>query len=67
MKVEELASSRASTTRQAFPSPSNCPNVSSGVIARHHLVGVKPPPVPTGNSEEPVSFTQQNSITEFII
>jgi hypothetical protein len=46
MKVEELASSRASTTRQAFPSPSNCPNVSSGVIAGHHPVGVKPPPFP---------------------
>jgi len=44
--VEELASRRASTTRQALPSPSNCPNVSSGVIARHHPVGVKPPPFP---------------------
>lgn len=31
--VEELASRRASTTRQALPSPSNCPNVSSGFMA----------------------------------
>jgi len=36
MDFEELASSRASTTRQGFPSPSNCPNVSSSVIAGHH-------------------------------
>ena len=42
MKVEELDLSRASTTRQAFPSPSNCPNLSSGVIAGQHPVGVKP-------------------------
>jgi hypothetical protein len=41
-----MASRRASTTRHALPSPSNCPNVSSGVIARHHPVAVKPPPIP---------------------
>jgi hypothetical protein len=43
--VEELASSRASTTRQASPSPINCPNVSSGVFGLHHPVAVKPPPL----------------------
>jgi hypothetical protein len=44
--VEELASSRAFTTRQALPSPSNYPNVSSGVISQHHSVAVKPTPDP---------------------
>jgi hypothetical protein len=53
-KVEEFGSSRASTARQAFPSPSNYPNVSSGVIAGHHPVGVKLPPDSTENSEEPL-------------
>jgi hypothetical protein len=44
--VEELASRQASITRYALPSPSNCPNVSSGVIPGHHLVGIKQPPFP---------------------
>jgi hypothetical protein len=48
-KVDELVSSRASNTRQALPSPSSCPNVSSGVIGRHHPVGVKVSSVSTGN------------------
>ena len=39
--VEELASIRASTTRPAYPSPSNCPNVSSGGIGPLHPFAVK--------------------------
>jgi hypothetical protein len=50
--VDASESSRASITRQLFPSPNNCPNVSSGVIARHHPPPVKPPGS-TGISEEP--------------
>jgi hypothetical protein len=51
--VEDSASNRDSTTLQLFPSPSNCPKVCSGVIGRHHPPPVKPP-LPTGNSEEPI-------------
>ena len=50
--VDASESSRASITRQLFPSPNNCPHVSSGVIARHHLPPVKSPPGSTRNSEE---------------
>jgi hypothetical protein len=52
-KADEVASSRASNTRQELPSPSRRPNVSSGVIGLHHPVGGKPPPGSTGNDEEP--------------
>ncbi len=61
-KVKELASSRASTTRQALPSPSSCPNVSSGVIAKDHPAGAKPPD-PAGNSEEPIFPAHQRLIS----
>jgi hypothetical protein len=46
MKVEELASRRASRTRHTLPPPSNCPNDSSGVIAGHHSGAIKPAPLP---------------------
>ena len=41
--IEDSASNRASATLRLFPSPSNCPKVSFGVIARHHLPPVNPP------------------------
>ena len=41
--IEGSASNRGSTTLRLFPSPSNCPKVSFGVIARHHLPPVNPP------------------------
>jgi aminoglycoside 3-N-acetyltransferase len=41
--LEEVASSRASTTRQVLPNPSNCINILSSVIGRHHPPVVKPP------------------------
>jgi hypothetical protein len=53
-KVKDLALSRASTTRQPSPSPSNCLNVFCGVTGLHHPAAVKPPPDSAGNSEEPV-------------
>ena len=40
-------SSRVSRTRQAFPSSSNHPSVSSGITAGLHLLRA---PLPTGNS-----------------
>jgi hypothetical protein len=45
-KVGELASSRASTTRQVFQSPTNCPNVRSCPIAGHYPVAFKHPSIP---------------------
>ena len=44
--AEDFAFSRASITRQFFPRPNSCPNVSSGVIAKYHPPAVIPPPVP---------------------
>jgi hypothetical protein len=43
MKVEELSSSSAYTTRHAFANPSNSPNAPSGGIAGHHPIPVKYP------------------------
>ena len=58
-KVEEIASSRASRTRNAFPSPRNCPHVSFGVIAGHHPVGVKSPQFPLEISSGKGGFTSE--------
>jgi hypothetical protein len=41
-KVKKFASSRASTTRQSLPCPSNCSNVPSEVIGWYHLAAVNP-------------------------
>jgi hypothetical protein len=45
-----------------LPSPSSCPNVSSGVIGRHHPVAVKPPPGSTGNDEEPERYAREQQV-----
>jgi hypothetical protein len=43
MRLEEPASSRASTKRQAFPKPRDCPNLASNVIAGNHQLAAKHP------------------------
>jgi hypothetical protein len=48
-KVEKLASRRTSKIRHTFPRQTNCPKVSSSIIADHNLVWAKPHPTRDNN------------------